>query len=244
MRNLLFTLSYDGTAYHGWQVQKNADTVQQRFQDALESVTGVRSGVIGCSRTDSGVHAKMFCCNSRVSTEIPENSLLRALNSRLPNDIVVTGICERDMEFHARYSCKGKEYQYNIWNGRTRNPFWGKYSLHYNMDLDIDVLNSGCKAFIGEHDFAGFCSTGSGVSDTVRTIYSAKFERNGELVQFYISGDGFLYNMVRIVVGTFLYIAQGKIKCGDLEDIINSRERGRAGITVPANGLFLNRVFY
>lgn len=244
MRNLLFTLSYDGTAYHGWQVQKNADTVQKRFQNALETVTGERSGVVGCSRTDAGVHAKMFCCNSKVSTKIPEKNLIRALNCNLPDDIAVTDICEKDMEFHARYSCKGKEYLYNIWNSHIRDPFVNRYSMRYDMKLDIDTLNEGCKAFIGKHDFAGFCSAGSNVQDTIRTIYDAHFERKEDMVRLYISGDGFLYNMVRIIVGTFLYVAQGKIEVGDLKSIIDSTERNRAGITAPAHGLFLNKVFY
>lgn len=244
MKNLLLTLCYDGTNYHGWQVQKNAVTVQETLQDALEKILQIRPNVIGCSRTDAGVHANMFCCNFHTDTEIPEEKLLLALNARLPLDIAVTAIREMQEDFHARYFCKKKQYLYQIWNDKIRNPFYENYALRLTTPLDCDYLNSGCKVFLGTHDFSGFCSTGSAVTDTVRTIYDMHFTRDGKLVTFCVEGNGFLYNMVRILVGTFQYVAEGKIQIEELSEILASRDRERAGKTVPAKGLYLNKVYY
>ncbi len=244
MRNVLLTLAFDGTAYHGWQVQENSVTVQQTLQDAWEKICQSRDNVVGCSRTDSGVHAKMYCCNIRTETAIPCRQLIPALNSALPDDIAVTDCKEIDFDFHARYDCAAKEYIYIIRNSQNRDPFDYKYSLHYKYPLDAQFLATQAAQFVGTHDFSAFCAAGSSVQSNVRTVYSATVYRDGENVIFKVSADGFLYNMVRIMVGTLLSIAQGKIEPDTIGDIIESRQRDRAGFTAAAHGLYLNKVDY
>ena len=244
MRNILLTISYCGTNYHGFQVQKNALAVCEVFQNAVENVLGTRYDIKGCSRTDSGVHANMYCLSMKINEAIPCESLINALNSRLPDDIAVTNAAEVSDDFHARYSCRGKEYIYKIYNSRIKDPFSPmlKYRLAYN--LDAELLNREAKCFVGTHDFAAFCSVGSDITDTVRTINSFTVTRTGSDVVFTVSGDGFLYNMVRIMVGTLVFIAMGRIAEGSIPDIISSHDRSRAGKTMPPHGLYLNRVFY
>ena len=244
MRNLLLTISFDGTAYHGWQVQENAVTVQQTLQDAYEKITGVRDNVTGCSRTDAGVHAEMYCCNIRTLSEISCSKLAGALNAVLPDDISVSGCREVPYEFHARYDCRSKEYKYRIWNSQEKNPFLYKYSLHYKYPLDCDFLDAQAKQFIRRADFSAFCAAGSSVEDTVRNVTDAGVTREGNLVTFRVCADGFLYNMVRIMTGTLLDISSGKIQPDTIEDIIMSADRQRAGFTARPEGLFLSRVVY
>jgi tRNA pseudouridine38-40 synthase len=244
LRNLLLTLAFEGTNYHGWQVQKNAITVQQVVQDALENILGTRPDVTGCSRTDAGVHANMYCCTAKTKNPIGCNKLVLALNSILPKDIAVSDCKEVSDDFHPRYSALKKEYIYQIWNYPFRNPFFEEKSLHCKYPIDIDLLNLEAKDFLGEHDFLAFCASGSSITDTVRTVYECSVKRQDNLITITISANGFLYNMVRIMVGTLLDISKGKIRAGSLPEIIASRNRNMAGITVPAYGLFLNRVFY
>jgi len=244
MQRLLLTMRFDGTRYHGWQVQKNAVTVQQTLQDAIEKVTGVRSGVTGCSRTDAGVHANMFCCTFDTESRLRGNSMISALNANLPDDIAVYGCSEVPASFHPRYSAVGKIYRYYIWNSPARNPFWEKYSLHLRWHLDVDLMNEAAAGFLGRHDFSSFCAAGSSVKDTVRAINRCSVERDGELVVFTAEGDGFLYNMVRIMVGTLLEIAAGKREKDCIPSVIAAKNRECAGATAPAKGLFLDKVFY
>lgn len=244
MRNLLFTICYDGSAFHGWQVQKNAVSVQQVFQDAVEKVFGSRLDVIGCSRTDSGVHANVYCCSVKTSLRITENGAVMAMNTKLPKQIAVIDCKEVDLEFHPRYSCKSKEYIYKIYNGKTRNPFHEKYAYHYRYGIDADYLNQQAQVFVGKHDFAGFCSVGSKIVDTVREVKSISVSRDGDMVYITVEADGFLYNMVRIIVGTLLFVAQGLIKENELPLTIMSRDRKHAGKTAPPQGLYLNKVNY
>ncbi len=244
MRNLLLELSYDGTGYHGWQVQENAVTVQQTFQNAWEHICGKRDNVIGCSRTDSCVHANMFCCNVRTENPIAEEKLLTALNAVLPDDIAVNSVKEVPFEFHARYDCTGKEYIYRIRNSSVKSPFNGAYSWQYKPHLDEKLLDKAAKDYLGTHDFAAFCAAGSSVEDTVRTVTLSQVERNGDEVIFRVRANGFLYNMVRIMVGTLIDISRGNIAADAIPAIIESKNRDNAGITAPARGLFLNRVFY
>mgnify|MGYP000736096077 FL=1 len=244
MRNLLITISYDGSAYHGWQVQKNAVTVQQVFQKAVEKLFRQKTDIKGCSRTDSGVHAKMYCVSIKTQKNIPCENIITGLNTYLPKDIAVTGCIEVADDFHARYSVKSKEYVYRIYNSQIRNPFLKNYALHYRYPIDAQYLNEEAQAFLGSHDFSGFCSAKSDVEDTVRTVYSFSVTRNGDEVIFSVEADGFLYNMVRIMVGTLLFVNEGKIKQGELADVIKSKDRKRAGKTAPAHGLYLNNVKY
>lgn len=244
MRNLLLTISFDGTAYHGWQVQDNAVTVQQTLQDALEHICSKRDNIVGCSRTDAGVHANMYCCNVRTESTIDCKKLVGALNAVLPKDIAAIDCTEVDYDFHARYDCKSKEYIYKIWNSPNKNPFLYNYSLHYKYPLDAEFLDRQAKAFIGTHRFDSFCAAGSSVEDTERTVINASVEREGDTVIFRVEANGFLYNMVRIMVGTLIDISRGKIPADSIEGIINAENRSAAGYTAPAHGLYLNRIHY
>lgn len=244
MNNIKLILTYDGSAYHGWQMQENAITVQQCLTQAAEKIFNQKISINGCSRTDSGVHANMFCCNFKFDGTRSEDKIVSGLNSQLPEDIRVLACEYVDDDFHARFDCKGKQYIYKIWNGKIGNPFMNRYSLFYPYALDDKLLDEQAKDFIGTYDFASFCASGSVVKDTVRTISDCSVKREGDLVVFSVTGDGFLYNMVRIMVGTLIYINNGKIPEDTIKDIINSKDRTRAGITVRPEGLYLNKVFY
>lgn len=244
MRNLLLTLRFDGTEYHGWQVQQNAVSVQQVFQDGVERLFGTRLNVVGCSRTDTGVHANMYCCNMKTDSAIPCDCIIRGLNTYLPKDIAVIGCREVPEAFHARYSCKSKEYIYKLYNGAVRDPFFERYAQYQRSPIDTEMLNREAQAFIGTFDYSGFSSTGGKVKDTVRTVHAFSVWRENDVVCFKVEADGFLYNMVRIMIGTLLFISQGKIEEGALREIILSKDRTRAGKTAPAKGLYLNQVNY
>ncbi len=244
MRNLKLWLKYNGTAYHGWQIQDNADTVQGQLERAIEQIFCTKISVNGCSRTDAGVHANEFCCNFRTEKDIACDTLVKALNAKLPFDIAVIKCEEADFNFHARFDTKSKEYIYKIWNSELRNPFLLDTAYQYKYKLDEKLLNEVAKGFVGTHDFKAFCASGSSVTDTVRTVKNAVVTREGDMVVFKVEGDGFLYNMVRIMVGTLIYVNEGKINPDSIKNIIESGERSRAGKTVPPEGLYLNKVFY
>ena len=245
MQRIMLTLRYDGTAYHGWQVQPNGVTVQQVLQDAIQAVTGVRSGVIGCSRTDAGVHADMFCCTFDTDCALRGDKLCSALNFHLPPDVAVYAAREVPEDFHPRYHAAGKRYVYRIWNGAQRHPVYERYALHRNRPLDAERLDRVAADFVGRHDFATFCGAGSDLQGTTeRTIYACTVKRQGDLVLFTVEGDGFLYNMVRIMVGTLLDVAAGRLPEDGIPAILESRDRAAAGATAPAKGLCLQQVFY
>ena len=244
MRNLLVTIRYRGTNYHGFQVQKNAVSVCQVFQDAQEKVFGGRLDIKGCSRTDAGVHANEFCLNFWTDRAIPCHKVPLALNAHLPEDVAVTACREVPLDFHARYDCCGKEYCYLVHNSPVRDPFLEGLAWRYPRRLDDQALDHVAKAFLGTHDFSAFCSTGSTVEDPVRTLYSFQVRRQGDLVRFVVRGDGFLYNMVRILVGTLVQASEKGYTPEMLGEILSSKERSRAGRTAPPWGLYLNRVFY
>lgn len=244
MRNLLLRLMYNGTAYHGWQVQPNGITVQEALQDAVEKIFGVRENVTGCSRTDSGVHANDFCCNIRTENPIDCYPLVAALNAVLPYDISVKSAEEVPFDFHARYNCVSKQYVYKVWNTNYKNPFLENRAWHYKNKLDEAFLNEQAQQFVGTYDFKAFCSSGSSVEDTIRTVKAFSVERNGDEVLFLVEADGFLYNMVRIMVGSLIEISENKIEKNKLLDIIKSGDRNLAGRTAPPQGLYLNKVNY
>lgn len=245
MRNLLLTICFDGANYHGWQIQQNAVSVQQVFQEALGRVLGNPPDIKGCSRTDSFVHARRFCISFHTDHAIPCGRLVGALNHFLPEDIAVLSCREVPAEFHARYSCKGKEYEYRIWNERVRNPFLNGRALHYWYPLDLDRLNCACGFLTGPHDFTSFCAADArNRGDLTRTVTEARWQREGSCVSFLISADGFLYHMVRILVGTMLRVAEGKLEPEEMRRILEKRDRRAAGPTAPPQGLYLNRVFY
>ena len=244
MRNLLLTISFDGTAYCGFQVQSNAVSVAQCVQDAIERVTGERSDIKGCSRTDAGVHANMFCLSFRTDSTMSCDRLRRALDAVLPDDIAAVSVAEVPDGFHARYDCVAKRYIYKIWNSPSKSPFYRGLALHYPRPLDVSLLNAAAAHFTGTHDFIGFCSSGSSVGSTVRTIYDCRVTRDGSLVVISITGNGFLYNMVRIITGTLLAVAEGKLAPDDIPAVIASRDRSRAGDTARPHGLYLDCVYY
>lgn len=244
MRNLLLRLMYDGASYHGWQVQPNGVTVQETLQNAIEQILGVRENVTGCSRTDAGVHANDFCCNIRTENPIDCYRFQGALNAVLPDSICVKSVEEVPLDFHARYNCVTKQYVYRVWNASYKNPFLVDRAWHYKNKLDADYLNEQAQAYIGTHDFKAFCSAGSTVEDTVRTVKSFSVTRNGEEVIFTVEADGFLYNMVRIMVGSLIEISENKIEKDKLSDIIENKDRAFAGRTAPPQGLYLNKVNY
>ncbi|MBQ9461408.1 MAG: tRNA pseudouridine(38-40) synthase TruA [Clostridia bacterium] len=246
MRNILTTIKYDGRGYHGWQVQENADSVQARFQEALYNVIGQRPDIKGCSRTDAGVHANMYCVSFRTEHTIPADRLPLALNRFLPSSIAAVSAVDVPGDFHARYSCKGKEYIYKILNTPVRDPFLEGLALHYWHSLDHEIMDKAARHFLGRHDFTSFCTVDPHrrKGDFHRTVKNISVTRSGDLVTVTIEADGFLYNMVRIIVGTLLYVSQGKIQPDDIPAIISSLDRSQAGPTAPPEGLYLNRVFY
>lgn len=245
MRNILVTIMYDGSHFHGWQIQDNAITVQEVFQNALLKVIGHKPDIKGCSRTDSGVHANMYCISFHTEHTIPCKRLVAALNRYLPKSVAALDSKEVADDFHARYSCKGKEYIYKIWNSEIRNPFLDGYALHYWYKLDVDLLNEAAKYFMGKHDFTSFCTLDNRErGDFTRTVSNICVERDGFMVTIIIEADGFLYNMVRIIVGTLLRVAQGKIQPDQISYIINALDRSKAGPTAPPQGLYLNKVRY
>lgn len=244
MRDILLKLRYDGSKFHGWQVQKNAYTVQEALQDALEKVFSERPAVKGCSRTDSGVHANVYFVAFKTEKNIPCEKILTALNTYLPKSVCVFECEDTTDDFHPRYSCKAKEYVYKIYNAKIRNPFYENRAMFYPYKLDEKYLDEQAQAFVGKHDFKGFCSKRTDVEDTVRTVYYANVKREGDFVIFTVCADGFLYNMVRIMVGTLLFIAQGKIIKDELPKIIEKKDRTLAGKTASPYGLYLNKVEY
>lgn len=244
MRNIKLILQYDGTRYHGWQSQKNADTVQQVLEFAIEQITGVKPKIVGSSRTDAGVHAKKYVCNFKSETTVPASRLPVALNTCLPKDVVCIDAEDVEMGFDARFSAKKKCYTYYILNSKYRDAFLADYSWHFPYKLDIEKMKKAATAFLGEHDFIGFAASGFTVKTTVREIYSLNVEKTGDLIKITVTGNGFLYNMVRIIAGTLAFVGTGKINEDEMEEIIASKDRKRAGITAPAQGLFLTEVYY
>lgn len=244
MRNIRLTVRYDGTAYHGWQIQKNAPTVQQTLEEAILSVTGETVRLVGCGRTDSGVHALAYVCNFKTKSALPCERLPHALNSRLPRDIVCIGAAEAEEAFHSKSSAIKKTYCYKISTDPFPDVFLNNRAWQYRYPLDFDAMRRAATHFVGTHDFVGFASSGMTVKTTVRTIYALELEKSGSLITVSVTGNGFLYNMVRIIVGTLVFVGAGKISPDDIPEIIRSGDRARAGITAPAEGLYLAEVFY
>ena len=244
MRNIKLTLQYDGTAYHGWQMQKNAPTVQATLSGAIEQITGKKPQLVGSSRTDAGVHARKFVCNFKTDATIPAERIPTALNTYLPKDIVCLLAEDAEEDFNARFSAKKKCYTYYILNSKLPDAFLCDYSWHFPYELDISKMKKAAEAFLGKHDFEGFAASGFTVQTTVREIYSLDIEKKGDLIKITVTGDGFLYNMVRIMAGTLAFAGCGKIDPCDMAEIIASKDRSRAGITAPPQGLFLTEVYY
>lgn len=244
MNNIKITLEYDGTNYYGWQRQKGMKTIQGEIEEAIFAVTKERCEVTGSSRTDAGVHAKGFVANFKTNSKVPPNKFREALNVKLPNDIVIVKSEKVDNEFHARYYAKGKTYEYYILNDEVPSALMRNQVYHYKYDLDIEEMKIAAKQFIGTHDFSAFKTQGSSVKGTIRTIFDVKVEKIEKIIKISVSGDGFLYNMVRIIVGTLINVGRGKTNSSSIIEIINKKDRNLAGDCVPPNGLLLKEVYY
>lgn len=244
MKRVLLTIEYDGTDFHGWQYQPDLLTVQGVLEIALTKLFSKPTQVIGTSRTDAGVHANEFCCHLDCDDNIPDVAFLRGINSLLPKTVAVKACKTVPNDFHARYDAKGKTYVYHIYNSNKKDAFKTRYAWHIERCLDIDKMNEFCRSIIGTHDFAAFCSAGSTVESTVRTISECYVKKDGDEVTLTVTADGFLYNMVRIIVGTAVAVSDGRVRVEDIPEILNTQNREGAGMTAPANGLFLEKVLY
>ena len=244
MKNIKLTIEYDGTNYVGWQRQDNGLSVQQVVEEAIEKITGERVKVNGSGRTDSGAHALGQTANFHTKTSIPTIRLPAALNSVLPDDIAVKDARCMPLDFHARFSCKAKEYMYQVYNGKTRPAVMRRYCYHVPKDLDGDAMVKALKLLEGTHDFSCFKAAGSSVTNCVRQIYRADLSKKEDMLIFTFKGSGFLYNMVRIMMGTVLEIGMGKRPVENIPKLLESKDRSLAGPTVPAKGLFLVKVYY
>lgn len=244
MRNIAMRLMYDGTNYHGWQVQKNDVTVAGTLEAVLSKLCGHIVKLTGCGRTDAGVHAKCYCANFRSDTRIPADRLPLAVNSLLPDDISVTHAIDVPQNFNAILSCIQKEYTYIICNSRLRDPFLRNRAYFYPVPLDLEVMQSAARHFVGTHDFAAVRSVGTETKTTVRTVSYCNVETDGNLINMSIAADGFLYNMVRTIMGTLIYCSEGKIDHKDIPSLLKSGDRQLAGPTVPPGGLYLSRLWY
>ena len=244
MKNIALRLRYDGSRYHGWQVQKNAITVAQTMEEALAKVCGERVKLTGCGRTDAGVHALRYCANFHSDCTVPVDRMPLAVNSRLPDDIAVVDAVEVPDDFNAIGSCVKKEYVYKILNSRIPDPFLADRVCFYPQRLDISLMQAAARAFEGTHDFKAVRSEGTQTKTTVRTVYWCRAEKDGDLITVSICANGFLYNMCRAMVGTMVYASYGKLIPEEIPALLEKRDRRLTGPTMPPQGLYLNRVWY
>lgn len=244
MKNIALRLRYDGSRYHGWQVQKNAITVAQTMEEALAKVCGERVKLTGCGRTDAGVHALRYCANFHSDCTVPVDRMPLAVNSSLPDDIAVVDAVEVPDDFNAIGSCVKKEYVYKILNSRIPDPFLADRVCFYPQRLDISLMQAAARAFEGTHDFKAVRSEGTQTQTTVRTVYWCRAEKDGDLITVSICANGFLYNMCRAMVGTMVYASYGKLIPEEIPALLEKRDRRLTGPTMPPQGLYLNRVWY
>lgn len=243
-RNIALRLRYDGTRYHGWQVQKTEITVGETLENALSKICGHPVKVTGCGRTDAGVHALRYCANFKTDCTIPPDRLPFAANALLPRDIAVTAAIYVPDDFNAILSCEKKEYTYRIYNSRLRDPFCATRAYFYPRALDVEKMGEAARHFVGTHDFAAVRSVGTETKTTVRTVHWFEVEREGDLVSLRVCADGFLYNMARAMAGTLLYVSEGKLAPGEIPALLRRGDRRFAGPTVPPEGLYLTRIWY
>ena len=244
MRNIALKLMYNGTAYHGWQVQKNAVTVCGTLEKAIASICGGPVHLTGCGRTDAGVHAEHYIANFRTDSRIPLDRLPFAINTHTPEDIAVKEAFEVAEDFNAIGSCLKKEYTYRIYNSRLGNAFYVDRAWFYPKHLDEGLMQRAADCFVGTHDFSAVRAVGTEVRSPVRTVYYFQISRTGDLIECRVCADGFLYNMVRAMVGTCVYAAEGKFAPEDVSAILESRDRTAAGPTVPPGGLYMTKLWY
>ena len=244
MRNIALILMYNGTAYHGWQVQKTEVTVAQTLERGLSMVCGEPIKCTGCGRTDAGVHAEHYVSKFRTNSRIPVDRLPFAVNTHIPEDIVVKAAYEVAEDFNAIGSCVRKEYTYLIYNSGIRDPFYVNRAWFYPKHLDETVMQRAADCFVGTHDFAAVRSVGTDVKSTVRTVYYYKIERECDLISLRVCANGFLYNMARAMAGTCVYAAEGKFPPEDVAQILLNGDRTAAGPTVPPGGLYMTKLWY
>ncbi len=244
MKRIMMIISYDGTAYCGWQIQPNGLSVEEVLNRTLSDFLNEDIKVIGASRTDAGVHAygqvAVFDTNSRM----PGEKISFALNSRLPEDIIIQESREVEKDFHPRFNKSSKTYEYRVLNRKINVPTKRLYTHFYYMNLDLDKMRNAAQFLIGEHDFRSFCAPKTQVTDFVRTIYDINIEKVGDEISIVIKGNGFLYNMVRIIVGTLLEVGRGFIPPEEVKEILEAKDRTKAGPTAPAKGLSLVEICY
>jgi tRNA pseudouridine38-40 synthase len=244
MRNIALFLTYVGTNYHGWQVQKKDISVGQTMEEAASKIVGHPVKMTGCGRTDAGVHARYYVANFRTTSSIPADRLPYALNTHLPEDIVVTGAMDVHDDFNAIGSCIKKEYTYLIYNSRIRDPFYVDRAWFYPKHLDEKIMQQAASQFVGTHDFAAVRSVGTDVKSTVRTVYYYDVVREDDLIKLKVCANGFLYNMARAMAGTVVYAAEGKIDPAQIGALLDSGNRTAAGPTVPPGGLYMTKLWY
>ena len=244
MKRILLTISYDGTNFFGWQKQADLRTVQGEIEKSIEIIAGKNCELFGSGRTDAGVHALAQTAHFDLPVDIPVSKLADVLNSLLPGDISILKAEEVDKDFHARFSIKKKCYQYRVYNGNEKDPFmchrmgWVKYPLN------LQKMTEAGKLLVGKHDFKGFCSSATCTNDYVRKIFSIDITKDGDFYYFDIVGNGFLYNMVRIIVGTLIDVGRGKLDIQNVRDALQNGDRSKAGVTMPAGGLYLKYTKY
>ncbi len=243
--NIALILAYDGTHYHGWQIQKNGISIQETLTAAAVRLLGQPVAISGVGRTDAGVHARRYVANFRADCTIPMPRLPLALNAQLPEDIAVSGAVVVPERFDARFDCTRKEYAYYLYPSRLRDPFLSGRAYRCPYPLDLGRMQEAAGYFVGRQDFAAVRSVGTPVKSTVRTIFHCEVEPCEEnLIRIRVCGDGFLYNMVRAIAGTLTYVGCGKLAPADIRTILDAGERENAGPTLPACGLFMNRLWY
>ena len=244
MKNVILKIAFKGTAYSGWQLQQNAPTVQGELKKAVYKITGENVNIAGCSRTDAEVHANDYICNFKIESSIPGENLIKALNSLLPDDIAVKDCFLAAENFNSRRDTYKKEYLYKIYTAPVRDPFLTGLAWHCTFPLDLEKMRRAVQSFPGKKDFAGFMAAGSEVKTTIRTIFESEVRCADNTIEFRVCGNGFLYNMVRIMAGTMFYAGIGKIDSAMLTEIIEKKQRNLLGPTLPGHGLYLNKVFY
>lgn len=245
MRNIKLTIEYDGKRYLGWQRLGDSDkTIQGKIENIIKQMTGEEIEIVGSGRTDGGTHARGQVANFKTHSDLSLAEMIAFLNRYLPQDIVVKDAEEVAERFHARYNAAGKQYSYYVWHAEIPSAFERAYSYHYPQVLDLDRMRKACNKLTGKHDFMGFSALKKTKKSTVRTIENITIEEEGSLLHFTFVGDGFLHKMVRIMVGTLLEIGAGKMELEAIDEVFANKVRKNAGETVPAQGLFLDEVFY
>ncbi len=245
MRRMKLTVAYDGTDYCGWQVQPNGITVEEVLNREIGGLTGEEIRVIGASRTDSGVHALGNVAVFDTESRIPPERFSYALNQRMPEDIVIVKSEEVPLDWHPRYQeVITKTYEYHIYNGTVPNPLKRRTAAFVSFPLDVERMREGADFLMGEHDFASFCNVRTNTSDTVRTIYRIQIDREKDEIVLRITGNGFLYNMVRIIAGTLIRVGRGFYEPEKVREILEAGKRTEAGVTAPPQGLVLTKIQY